>query len=335
VSKRNIVVIGGSAGAMPVVYQLLEQFPVDADLTVCIALHLPATASDWLVGRLAQAATGWKVVSPRSEEPLRCAHIYIARPDHHLVMVPEGVLSTRGPRENQWRPAIDVLFRTAAVTYGPRVLGILLSGELDDGTMGLTAIHRCGGVTIVQDPEDAPFPGMPGTALANVEINHSVAAAQLAPLILRLAATDAPPMGDIPDDLKIDAAFAVGQRPSWPGQHANTATELTCPDCNGPLWQRDEKGTDFRCLVGHAYRLQSLLQASEGQLDQTLWAAIRLFEQRANLARRMADQERGRGQTRRFDHYLDRAREAEEHAVALRGLQAGYRDDVPDAQEIA
>jgi two-component system, chemotaxis family, protein-glutamate methylesterase/glutaminase len=334
-SKRNIVMIGGSAGAVPVIYGLLEQLPADADLTLCITVHLPPTSSEWLIGRLAAAAIGWKVLSPRTEESLRPAHIYVARPDHHLVVVPHGVLSTRGPRENQWRPAIDVLFRSAAIAYGSRVLGILLSGELDDGTMGLTAIHRCGGVTIVQDPDDAPHPGMPGTALANVDVDHSVTAVELAPLILRLAATDAPAMAEIPDDLKIDAAFALGQRPSWPGQHANTATELTCPDCSGPLWQRDGKGTEFRCLVGHAYRLQSLLQASGGQLDQTLWAAIRLFEQRANLTRRMAEQERAQGQARRFQHYLERAAEAEEHATTLRRLQAGYRHDLPDVDDAA
>jgi two-component system chemotaxis response regulator CheB len=329
------VTIGGSAGAIPIVCALLEQLPAHSDLTLCITLHLPPTSSEWLVARLARAAAGWTVVSPRTEEPLRPTHVYVARPDHHLALVPERVLSTRGPRENQWRPAIDALFRTAAVAYGPRVVGILLSGELDDGTMGLTAIHRCQGVTIVQSPDDAPYPGMPGTALANIEIDHCVAAADLAPLILKLAATDAPPLADIPEDLKFDAAFALGQRPSSPGQHANTATELTCPDCSGPLWQRDEKGTAFRCLVGHAYRLQSLVEASGGQLDQTLWAAIRLFEQRANLTRRIAEQERGQGQGHRFQHYTERADEAEEHAMTLRRLHAGYRNDLPEADDAA
>jgi two-component system chemotaxis response regulator CheB len=317
-SKRNIVVIGGSAGAVQPLTELLGTLPGDAPAALFAALHFSALSSEWLSAHLRRHIR-LPVRSPRREMRIREGRILLARPDHHLVIEHGRALASRGPRENLWRPAIDVLFRSAAVAYGSRVVGILLSGELDDGTAGLQAIKKCGGLAIVQ--ADASSPSMPRTAQANVEIDHSASPEALPGLLLRAIAENAPPQPAIPDELKHEARLALAPEESVAlAAHKGPHSALSCPECGGPLWKSEEGDPMFRCLVGHGFHLNSLLRGHDEEIEQTLWAAIRLFEQRVNISRMLANQERQQGRPQRAQLYDTRAHESQEHAANLREL---------------
>lgn len=323
-SNRNIVVVGGSAGALTTLTGLLEKLPETLPAAIFVVLHRHPTSDSWLTELLARH-TRWPVKAP-AHEPVEQQRIYVAQPDQHLLVKDGVVLSSRGPRENQWRPAIDVLFRSAALTYTSRVVGVLLSGQLDDGTAGMTAINRCGGLTIVQDPATTTYSTMPEVAAANVRIDHCVAPEDLAPLLGRLVATRAPVVPDAPDDMRAEVRISEGTHPVTTRQLTDEPpTLLSCPECGGPLWTRNSDETDFRCLVGHTFQLESFITGADAALDRTLWAAIRQFEQRSNMARLMAQQSRDRLQSARASLHDSRAEESEDHAQRLRELQARYR----------
>lgn len=199
---RNVVVIGGSAGAITAVASLLRELPADFSCSTLVALHLATTSgADWLQSIFAKNCR-LPIETPAGEQPLEPARVYVARPDHHLVVKSGRVLANRGARENFWRPAIDVLFRSAAVAYDSRVVGVLMSGELDDGTSGLQAIRTCGGVTVVQNPEDAQHPAMLQTALANVRVDHCPSLRELPALLVQLVNEPAAPAVVVPEQLR-------------------------------------------------------------------------------------------------------------------------------------
>jgi two-component system, chemotaxis family, protein-glutamate methylesterase/glutaminase len=327
--NRNIVVVGGSAGAYRALEGLVTSLPATLEAALFVVLHVQPTDQNWLADRLARL-TPLKVRAP-VDEPISNGQLYVATPDKHLMLSSGRVYTTRGPRENLWRPAIDVLFRTAAVSHASRVIGVLLSGELDDGTSGLQAIKACGGLTVVQSPKTAAYPTMPDVALANTQIDHCVDAEELAPLIEQLVAQEAPPERHVPKELQLEARMAeAAPEISTADITAESPTALSCPECGGPLWQRGPDQQRFQCLVGHAYHLSSLANAHDDQLDRTLWAAIRLFEQRANIAQMMSDQTRGRGLIRRAEIHAMRAAESKRHAARMRELQAMQHDSLEE-----
>jgi two-component system chemotaxis response regulator CheB len=330
--RRDIIVIGGSAGAASAMTALLKELAVDLPGTVFVALHLSPTTEEWLSGRFGRV-TGLKVESPRDPQPIQAGTVYVAPPDRHLIVKPGHVLSSCGPRENMWRPAIDVLFRTAAVAYGSRVIGVLMSGELDDGTAGLQAIGSCGGIVIVQEPEEAEYPTMPRVALTNLRVDHRARLRDMAALLSQLMRGPAGPQVEVPALLRMQSAIA--QVPEEAARLANrhgAPSPLNCPECGGPLWQDTPSQQHLRCMVGHAFHLGSLAEGAEQELDRTLWAAIRMFEQRANISRMMAERERTHGRDRRADLHESRARESHRYAQTLCELLAGLRPLPPEAQ---
>lgn len=326
VDQRNIVVIGGSAGAVGAAARILRQLPADFPGTVFVALHLaPTNGEDWLPRVLAASST-MRLICPVDEQPIEGSSVYVARPDRHLIVRQGSVVTGRGPHENMWRPSIDVLFRSAAVAYGNRVIGALTSGELDDGTSGLQAIKQCGGVTIVRDPDEASHPAMLRTALANVRIDHSVKLDEIAPLLVRLAAETVRPGAPVPERLRKEARMAEAPEDA-PAlmRERGQPDALTCPECGGPLWRLGSDRAELRCLVGHAFHLKSLAHSADSDLDRTLWAAIRMFEQRVNIARMLAEQERGQNRDKRAGMYDERAAEARSYAQTLRDLHERRR----------
>ena len=185
-AARDIIVVGASAGGVNALATLAEGLPPDLPASVLVALHLAPGVTSILPEILARAGR-LPAVHPKDGEAYEKGKIYVAPPDHHL-LVREGHLRlTRGARENLHRPAIDPLFRSAALAHGPRVIGVVLTGSLDDGTAGLSAVKRCGGTAVVQDPSDASHPSMPAAALKNVAVDHSVPLSEMAALLARLA----------------------------------------------------------------------------------------------------------------------------------------------------
>ncbi len=332
--RRNLVVIGGSAGALEAVAYLLGELPEDFAGYLLVVLHLAATSNaDWLRSTFAKRSR-LPVETPAGEQALASGRVYVARPDHHLIVKKDRVLANRGPRENLWRPAIDVLFRSAAVAYDGRVIGVLLSGELDDGTSGLQAISACGGVTVVQNPEDALHPAMLQTALANVQVDHCTTLRELPSLLVRLVQEQAPSAVSVPESLRKEARMIeVPQDASELMLERGSPVALSCPECSGPLWRAGSDQAHFRCMVGHAFHLNTLADSSDDELDRTLWAAIRMFEQRVNISRMLGEQEHARGQSQRAQLYESRASESQRHAQTLRELHQRRRLVLDESDE--
>ncbi|MVN74793.1 chemotaxis protein CheB [Hymenobacter sp. HMF4947] len=289
----HLLVIGTSAGGMPALTQLVAQLPATFPAAVLVVQHLsPDSTGAALVARLADH-TGLRCYLAASDIPLEAGCLYLAPPDRHLLVKDGHLLVTKGPHENHYRPAADTLFRSAAVAYDSNVVGIVLTGMLHDGTAGLEFVKRCGGITMVQDPQDAEYPSMPESALRAVEIDYVLPVAQMGPLLTALVSpTRAVPFEEqhIPADLKLEAAIAervVGtvEEVSQLGH----LVPLTCPDCGGNLWQIDHgKLQRFRCHTGHAFTADALAESSRKSLEETLWVALRMMEERKNLLANMA-----------------------------------------------
>jgi two-component system, chemotaxis family, protein-glutamate methylesterase/glutaminase len=320
---HDIIVIGASAGGLPALIQLISLLPSTFSASLFVTLHLPPESTSNLATILRRAGV-LEAVFPRYHEPIQPGYIYVAPPNWHLILDAQGVHLNNGPRENGARPAVDPLFRSAADAFGERVVGIILSGALDDGVGGLAAIKARGGLAIAQDPKEADFEGMPRSAIENVDVDHILPVAQIAPLLVQLAARrDAQT-----DDLPGQAAPAMGQAPQPPSNASSTPQwelQFRCPDCNGVLLPVKEGSVaQFRCEVGHFYSPHTLLSEQSRDLENALWGAVRVMHERARFLRQLAANTRERGNPRSALHYEAQAHEIEEQAQTLRELMSRF-----------
>jgi len=320
---RDIVVIGASAGGLQPLQQILRDLPVDLLAAIFVVLHMGATSR--LVDVLGRTAA-LPVLAARSGLRVEPGRIYVAVPGVHLLLHDQHILLRRGPRENLARPAIDPLFRSAACTFRSRVIGAVLSGALNDGTAGLLAIKRCGGMAVAQRPDDAAVPSMPLSALAYVNIDHVAPAAALGGLLGRLAqepADDTPP---VPLEIRLETAIAAQELPGMEtNEQLGKISRFTCPECGGALWEIDDESLlRYRCHVGHAFTAEAVLHAQTNQAEEMLWSLMRSHQERAALARRMAQQERLRSRDALAKDLLQRARDYDEDAELVRRLLSDH-----------
>lgn len=288
-----LIVVGASAGGMDALKELVAQLPADFPAPVFIVNHMSAdTTGDALVKALNDSSR-LSCAHATDEQVFNSGHIYLAPSDHHMLIVKDRILVTKGARENRSRPAIDPLFRSAAVAYGNRVIGIILTGYLDDGTNGMMAIKRCGGVCIAQEPGDASYPDMPKSVIANVGADHCLPISQMGALLSELVSRDLPASKPAPEDLQIEAKIAQRVLSDLPAVEAlGEQVPYNCPDCGGVLWQLAEGGLlHYRCHTGHAFTAPVLLAQQTARIEETLWVALRMFEERQNLLVRMSSNE--------------------------------------------
>ena len=295
---RDIVVIGASTGGVAALVELVKTLPADFPAPIFVVMHM-APDSPSILPQLLNSVSALKVRHPQDGELVEAGVIYVARPDHHLLLEGNRVLVTRGPKENRFRPSIDALFRSAAYTYGPRVIGVVLTGYLDDGTSGLWSVQRLGGVAVVQEPRDAEQPSMPTNALEFVAADYIVPLAQLGPLLVRLTQERAPAKTRLPaaelDLLKIELTIAKQGGGFELGIiDKGKLTPFTCPECHGALTQLIEgKLIRYRCHTGHAYTISALLSEVTESVESMLYQAMRGLEETKmllqNLGRHFAD----------------------------------------------
>ena len=287
---QRIVVIGASSGGIEALRVLVGGLPPDFPAPICVVLHT-SPQSPGVLGRILANAGELPAATAVNGMMLRPGHIYVPPPDHHLLVEPGRLCLGRGPKENRFRPAFDPLFRSAAQTYGPGAVGVILSGSLDDGSAGLRAIQQLGGIAIVQDPRDALFPGMPANALRHVAADYVVPIAEMARVLQEAAARDvaANPV-EAPKDIDVEVAIAkedpaVDRRV----QRIAEPSVFACPDCHGVLLELKERGIlRFRCHTGHAYSAESLLVALDEGIENAIWSAVRAAEEGRLLLERMA-----------------------------------------------
>jgi two-component system, chemotaxis family, protein-glutamate methylesterase/glutaminase len=330
---RSVIVVGGSAGAVEPLRELVGGLPRGLAAAVCIVLHLGSRQSKLpeLFSQVGSLPACWAA----GGAPLQPGRIYVAPPDQHLLVMPGHVHLSRGPRENRTRPAVDPLFRSAAEAYGPAVIGVILSGMLGDGTAGFSAIKRQGGTTVVQDPKDARYPSMPRSALANVSVDHCLPASAMADLLTQLVESRTPA-----------AATAVSLRPVQL-QTVKEGTEvegdyqlgdpvaLTCPECGGALKESKMDSLPYyTCHIGHRYAGPDMDAAQFQMMEQALGIALRALNERAALCRRMAAAAEQKGQVLSAQRWAATSQEITARAEVLhRFLQQDWPHPSSNAED--
>jgi two-component system chemotaxis response regulator CheB len=282
---RNIIVIGTSAGGLEALDALIGQLPTDLPASIFIVQHMaPENTGEALMHRLSRHRA-FHCKLAEDGESFKPGRIYIAPPDNHLLVKENKVLVTKGARENRNRPGIDPLFRSAAVTHTSRVIGVVLTGMLDDGTAGLIAIKKCGGVTIVQDPKDAAYPGMPESALNNLKVDYSVPISEMGRLLETLTHERPGKSRPIPKDVRTEAQIAERVLSDVAAVNAlGKQVPYNCPECGGVLWEmKSPEVSRYRCHTGHSFTLPALLESQSEKIEETLWTSLRMFEERKNL----------------------------------------------------
>ncbi|TDO77619.1 two-component system chemotaxis response regulator CheB [Flavobacterium chryseum] len=294
--NNHIVVVGTSAGGMKALIALVEQLPKNFPAPLLIVQHISSDATgEALLSELNKIGK-LICVHAKQGEQIKAGHIYLAPSDNHLMIEENGsVLITKGAQENRSRPAIDPLFRSAATSFGSRTIGILLTGYLDDGTSGLIAIQRCGGICIVQDPADADYPDMPKNALNQMKPDYCVPIAEMGGILSVLISEKPKKQTPIPEDIIKEVKIAKRVLSDLPAVNSlGEQVPFNCPGCGGVLWKMNE-GSDlrYRCHTGHAYTAAALLAEQTMKIEETMWTALRMFEERKNLLTTMAQDQKG------------------------------------------
>lgn len=319
---KYIVVAGASAGGLNSVIELSAQLKEGMDMAMFVVLHLsPQSAADILIERI-QRSTPFKCEVAEHNKTIKSGHIYLAPSDNHLLVKNGKILLGFGPPENRWRPSIDVLFRSAAAAYDGRVIGIILSGLLHDGTSGMIAIKRCGGTCIVQDPSQAEYPDMPQSVLDNVEVDYCLKLEQMGAVLAEKVRTGVYHSHTIPKDVVAEAEIAEKAAIGIENvESLGERSELSCPDCGGGLWRMVQDDiARYRCYTGHVYNSDELLIRQSENLENTLWVALRMMEERKHLLKKMAEEEEGKGWLRSAAHRKEREKELQHHIERLKEL---------------
>jgi two-component system chemotaxis response regulator CheB len=311
-------------GGVETISGLLAALPADFAASVLIVQHTSPGRDSHLASLFARSCR-LPVADAKDREELLPGRVYVAVPDRHLTISDSVIRVGAGPQENRTRPAIDPLFRSAAVYGRERTIGVILSGLLDDGSSGLEMIKRCGGLAVVQKPEDALFSEMPSRALASTSPDYVVALSALGPLLERLITEEPPAPPPVPPDIL--AEVRLTERALEPNAHSEdvvTAQQfgelvpVSCPACGGPLWKIGKEDR-YRCNVGHTFALGSLLREQDRALEESLWEAIRTLEERGRMLTSLGQQaERMGGSSDSAERYTSRAEEAKIHAARLR-----------------
>jgi two-component system, chemotaxis family, protein-glutamate methylesterase/glutaminase len=319
-ARHDIIVIGASAGGLDALGAVLAALPRDLRATIFIVIHLSAASPGTMPAILAKSCA-LPIANAREGARIVPGQVWVAPPDRHLLLERGRMRVVRGPRENRHRPAIDPLFRSAAWTYGPRVIGVILSGLLDDGAAGLWAVTSCGGLGVVQDPAGAQYPDMPRQALLQARDALCVPLREIGPRLVELVAQRAKRRRAAPAELAIENAFARRQGGIEDLDGLGQPSPFSCPACRGVLWQVDDgEAIRYRCHTGHAYTRESLGAAQDEATERALNTALRAMHERGASLRRMADQFGHHSGLRRRN--LEKAEQLESSAETLRRMLA-------------
>jgi two-component system, chemotaxis family, protein-glutamate methylesterase/glutaminase len=319
-----VVVIGASTGGVATLFELAAGLPAGINAVIGVVLHVGGNTS--LMPELLSSRSALPAVHPADGDRLESGKIFVAPPDHHLLFTRDAVRLTRGPRENHARPAVDPLFRSVAIEWGPRAIGVVLTGALDDGTAGLAAIKACGGTAIVQDPRTAVEPSMPASALANVAVDACLPAADIAAaLVARVGNVPVPRHAEPPVNLVLENAIFEGKQTMQKTLEDLAAvarpSSLTCPDCGGGLWEmNDARPLRYRCHTGHGFSARSLENAQAELAEHAIWSSVRALRERELLLRRLAGVAEATGDPVQADAGRQQADRVREQAAQLSRL---------------
>lgn len=326
---RKVVVIGASTGGIDALKSLLSCLPADFPGALFVVVHTAPDSPGILPQMLARAGK-LPTQHARDGDAIERGRVYVAPPDHHLVLERGRMRLTHGPKENRFRPAVDPLFRSAAQSYGAATIGVILSGGLDDGTTGLWTIKDRGGLAIVQDPTEALVPSMPLNALKHVTVDYSLPVTEIAQVLIREAGMPVTLQEGLPMSAaaQIETSIALETDPLTAGvSRLGSLSPYTCPECSGVLFQMEEGGIlRFRCHTGHAYSAESLMAAIADSIEDTLWSAVRVLEQHMILLRHLARHALQQQDTLLSKQLETRAQTAQDQVQIMRQMALNRRD---------
>ncbi len=334
-AKPDIIVIGASAGGVYALQELVASLPADFKTPIFIVQHVSASTPS-MMPQIFSHAGPLRAVHPEDGEPIRPGMIYLAPPNHHLLVEADRVLVRKGPKENRFRPSVDALFRSAAYTFGPRVIAVVLTGLLNDGTSGMWSVKRLGGIGIIQDPQDAQYASMPESVLEYVDVDHIVPLAEVGPLLCQLTDKDMPEASEIPNEdrsrMELEVGIAAEKNAFEMGVlNLGEMSPVTCPDCSGVLVKfREGNLIRYRCHTGHAYTSGALLAEVTKTVEDTLWSSVRGLEEAIILLDQSGQVFTEAGDLETAEKFFSKAKETRRRSEKLHEFifqQEQYNDD--------
>jgi len=318
---KFMVVIGTSAGGIRALEEIVMQLNPEIDAAFFVVLHLSRKGIGGVLFQRLQQHCNLTCKIATNDEPIKRGTIYLAPPDNHLLVDKGKVLLGQGAAENRWRPSINNLFRSAAANYNSRVIGIILTGLLDDGTAGMSTIKRSGGITIVQNPNEADYPDMPLSVLENMDVDYVESLSKMGELLTEIITNTNPEPVEVPPDViqetNIDKRVSI----KIDDLTLFEKSEFNCPDCGGGLWiTQKEHPTHFRCHVGHSYTERELLIRLAEVMEGTFWTALRMMEERRTLLTRMANRDEERGYRSTAKLHMEKAKDLDVHIENLKQI---------------
>lgn len=331
---KNLIVIGASAGGIRAILKVIEGLPQAIDAAVMIVLHVSRKSSADNIVEIFQRSTPIKCVVAVDKMKIETGKIYLAPPENHL-LISDGIMRlNQGPEENKHRPSIDVLFRSAAVHFGNKVIGVVLTGMLADGTSGMYAIKTCGGRCLVQSPSEAEYPDMPFNVLRKIEVDHVADLEQIPNIIQDLLRQPLPLQIAIPNELKLEADITEKMM-SDINQLKKIAvqSDFVCPDCGGGLWKvKNDPADRYRCYTGHVYTEKLLQDIQDLKIEESIWVSIRMLEEKRNMLQLLASRKNRNNDDSTIFSLNKRIDDIGEHILRLKNLVIKLSDSNNDNQ---
>lgn len=322
-----IIAIGASAGGVIALRELVSQLPASLPAALLVVVHT-APDSPGLLGHILDSASPLPAMNAEDKMVIEIGRIYVAPPDHHLLVKNGQTRLARGPRINRSRPAIDPLFRSVAVNYGPHAVGVILSGSLDDGTAGLWAIKQCNGMTIVQDPNDALYPDMPAHALEHVQPDYMLPLSEIGSQLSAIVHEPAKEWVPVPKHVALETKMMEKEIQEEDITAWGAPVSMSCPACGGPLLQLTEveQPPRYRCIVGHGYTVHTLLEDQDEAVEQALWTALRTLKERSKMLENLAATEAKNGRHKAASTFQESAQTANSQAELLQTVLEKVHD---------
>jgi two-component system chemotaxis response regulator CheB len=319
---KNIIVIGASAGGISAVSRMISGLSAQLDAVVLVVIHMSHKSNGEVITTILQKKTALSCRLATDGIPMESGFLYLAPPERQMMVKGNIIRVTQGTHENRYRPSIDVLFRSAAVAYGNRAVGIILTGMMDDGTSGMWAIKRTGGICIVQDTTEAEFPDMARSVLNKLEADYQLPLDGIAPTIEQINNSPLPQKMDVPFDLQIEANITENMM-SDINELKKIAdhSDFTCPDCGGGLWEiKNDPTHRYRCHTGHVYSENLLNELQDKNIEESLWVAVRMLEEKVNILSLMTSRENAAGNPERAVRHLMRVEDLNSHIKRLKSV---------------